>query len=75
MILVLIFLIIVDSKFLQVAKIVFFQFHRKKSYFCRRFERGAFMAEIRPVEPDADNAAVGRQTLLFPNPSFSMFNY
>lgn len=44
-------------------------------YLCRRFERGAFMAEIRPVEPDADNAAVGRQTLLFPNPSFSMFNY
>ena len=41
-------------------------------YFCRRFERGAFMAEIRPVEPDADNAAVGRKQFLF---SLSLFQY
>jgi hypothetical protein len=39
----------------------------KKMYLCRRFERGAVKAEIRPVEPDADNAAVGSfTTLLFP---------
>ena len=36
-------------------------------YLCRRFERGAVKAEIRPVEPDADNAAVGSfTTFLFP---------
>lgn len=29
-------------------------------YFCRRFEKGCRKAEIKPIEPDAGNAVVGR---------------